>query len=250
MSSDVNLLGRLALHYKLLTRDQLVESLQQQEREGHRRRIGDLWVENGWMTQARFEQLLRAQREYEERLRSQTAAATAPSPQVGASAAPAAAAPPTPTAGEPALASLAEGPPPSIELVSAAPAASSPSVATTAATAPPSPAQASPTASPANALAQLLTFAAEQRASDLHLHADLPVRLRIDGDFRPLPGAPLSPDESRQLIAAALTPAQREAVERHGQVDFAYTLAGVGRFRANVYRQQRGWDGVFRVIPA
>jgi twitching motility protein PilT len=258
VSSDVNLLGRLALHYKLLTRDQLVESLQQQEREGHRRRIGDLWVENGWMTQARFEQLLRAQREYEERLRSQAVAATTPSPQVGASAAPAAAAPPTPATraagGESGLASLAEGPPPSIELVSAAPAASSPSAATTPATAPPSPAQASPTASPAAAprsgLAQLLAFAAEQRASDLHLHAGLPVRLRIDGDFRPLPGTPLSPDQSWQLLAEALTPAQREAVERHGQVDFAYTLAGVGRFRANVYRQQRGWDGVFRVIPA
>ena len=182
MSADVNLLGRLALHYKLLTRDQLVESLQQQEREGHRRRIGDLWVDNGWMTQARFEQLLRAQREYEERQRSSPTAA--------------------------------------------------------------------PAAAPRSALAHLLAFAAEQRASDLHLHAGLPVRLRIDGDFRPLPGAPLSADETRRLLAEALTPAQREAVERHGQIDFAYTLDGVGRFRANVYRQQRGWDGVFRVIPA
>jgi twitching motility protein PilT len=76
------------------------------------------------------------------------------------------------------------------------------------------------------------------------------VRLRIDGDFRPLPSAVASPAESQQLLAEVLTPAQREAVERHGQVDFAYTLPGVGRFRANVYRQQRGWDGVFRVIPA
>ncbi|HEV8238477.1 MAG TPA: type IV pilus twitching motility protein PilT [Thermoanaerobaculia bacterium] len=183
MSTDASLLGRLALHYKLLTRDQLVESLQQQEREGHRRKIGDIWVENGWMTPQRFDQLLRAQREYEERQRTQAAPVE-------------------------------------------------------------------PAAAPRGALAQLLAFAAEQRASDLHLHAGLPVRLRIHGDFRPLPGAPLSADETRQLLAEVLTPAQRETVERHGQVDFAYTLAGVGRFRANVYRQQRGWDGVFRVIPA
>jgi twitching motility protein PilT len=99
-------------------------------------------------------------------------------------------------------------------------------------------------------MAQLLAFAAEQRASDLHVHAGLPVRLRIDGDFRPLPGGVTSAGESRQLLAEVLTPAQREAVERHGQVDFAYTLPGAGRFRANVYRQQRGWDGVFRVVPA
>ena len=38
-------------------------------------------------------------------------------------------------------------------------------------------------------------------------------------------------------------------VQKHGELDFAYTLPGVGRFRANVYRQQRGSDGVFRVIP-
>ena len=231
-----HLLGRLALHYKLLTRDQLVESLQQQEREGHTRKIGDLWLANGWITPQRFEQLLRAQREYAERMRAQAASAASAPP-------PASAAPPSASRTDSAtdLAPLAEGPPASLELVAAplpSPAAA-PAPATVTASPPPS----------RGAMAQLLAFATDQRASDLHVHAGLPVRLRIDGDFRPLPSAVASPEESQRLLAEVLTPAQREAVERHGQVDFAYTLPGVGRFRANVYRQQRGWDGVFRVIP-
>ncbi|HXT49611.1 MAG TPA: type IV pilus twitching motility protein PilT [Thermoanaerobaculia bacterium] len=177
------------------------------------------------MTRQRFDQLLRAQREYEERVRTR--------------------------ASTPALAALAEGPPPSLELVIAeAPAAPFPPTAAAPAAAPVEPAAPTAPTIAGGALGQLLAFAAEQRASDLHLHAGMPVRLRIHGDFRPLPGAAISPEESRQLLAEVLTPAQREAVERNGQVDFAYTLAGVGRFRANVYRQQRGWDGVFRVIPA
>jgi twitching motility protein PilT len=234
--AENSLLGRLALHYKLLTRDQLVESLQQQEREGHRRRIGDIWIANGWMTQQRFEQLLKAQREYEERQRTQP---VAPPP-------PAAPAPPSGVAADPSLAPLAEGPPPSAALLGRAPAPAAPAPAA----APPAAPAPAPVSKGAGAMAKLLAFAIDQRASDLHLHAGLPVRLRIHGDFRPLPGPPVDAADTRRLLEELLTPEQRATVERHGQVDFAYTLPGAGRFRGNVYRQQRGWDGVFRVIPA
>ncbi len=249
-----NLLGRLALHFKLLTRDQLVESLQQQEREGHRRKIGDIWLENGWVTRQRFDQLLRAQRDYEERQRAQAAPPAAPTaapPGTPPAASTAPAPPAHREAARPALAPLAEGPPASLELVRTE-AAAEPAPSPQATPAPPTPtaAAARPAAAPRGAMAQLLAFAAEQRASDLHVHAGMPVRLRIHGDFRPLPGAALSPQETQQLLTEILTPAQRDAVERQGQVDFAYTLPQVGRFRANVYRQQRGLDGVFRVIPA
>ncbi|HEV8629658.1 MAG TPA: ATPase, T2SS/T4P/T4SS family, partial [Thermoanaerobaculia bacterium] len=242
---EENLFGRLALHYKLLTRDQLVEALQQQEREGHKRRIGDILIERGWITPGRLEQLLKAQREYEQRVAQ---AATAP-------AAPAPPAPPVATGSvtSPGLTPLAEGPPPSPDLLQreAARAASPPLPAPAA---PPAPAPSAAAATRADAgggaMAQLLAFATEQKASDLHVHAGLPVRLRIHGDFRPLPGAALSATETAALLAELLTPTQREHLETTGQVDFAYTLPGVGRFRANVYRQQRGTDGVFRVIPA
>jgi len=244
---EASLLGRLALHYKLLTRDQLVESLQQQEREGHTRRIGDIWLGNGWMTPQRFEQLLRAQHDYEERLRTQATSAAAP-PTAPTASAPATPPGTSPSPAGPGLGALAEGPPAGLDLVQSGAAASAPTAAPPTA-APKVPVATHPPA-PRGAMAQLLAFATEQRASDLHVHSGLAVRLRIHGDFRPLPGAPMSATETRQVLAEVMTPEQREAVERHGQVDFAYTLPGVGRFRANVYRQQRGYDGVFRVIPA
>jgi twitching motility protein PilT len=290
-----NLLGRLALHYKLLTREQLVDSLQQQAREGHRRKIGDIWVENLWMTPQRFAQLLQAQREYESRLAAQAAASA--SPVAGAPDGPAAtgpSAPPARAGGPPAapLGELTAGPPPGAELLGgghpglarpeladAAPASTVPVLPTLAAggsvarsagapaavapgpapqppVAPQPPPAPQPAAAPAAApsaatgMARLLAYAVQRGASDLHLHAGLPVRLRVHGDFRAVEERPLPPEQTRRLIQEILQPEQQQALEEHGQVDFAYTLAGVGRFRANVYRQRRGVDGVFRVIPA
>jgi twitching motility protein PilT len=50
------------------------------------------------------------------------------------------------------------------------------------------------------------------------------------------------------MLTDALDDAQWELLSKHGQVDLAYELEGVGRFRGNVYRQQRGLDGTFRLI--
>jgi len=239
-----NLLGRLALHYKLLTRDQLVESLQQQEREGHKRRIGDFWVQNGWMTPARFQQLLDAQREYEKKLAAQAAAPAAPSP----GAAPASAAPGAARAGgvQP-LGPLAEGAPPGAELLG-----TGAKSAAAASQAPAPRAAASPAASAAShtGIKAFLARAVAEGASDLHLHSGMPPRLRIHGDFRSLSDQPLTAEASRALLLELLDDRQRQVIEEKGQLDFAHTMPGVGRFRCNVYRQQRGWDGVFRVIPA
>ncbi len=63
-----------------------------------------------------------------------------------------------------------------------------------------------------------------------------------------LNGTPLTARLAERLTEEILTPEQKEALRERGQVDFAYTVAGQGRFRSNVYRQQRGIDAVFRVI--
>jgi twitching motility protein PilT len=59
---------------------------------------------------------------------------------------------------------------------------------------------------------------------------------------------PLPTLEAEQLVAAALTPAEQAELARSGELDFCLELPGVGRFRANAYRQQRGFDVVFRSI--
>ncbi|MFO0553585.1 MAG: PilT/PilU family type 4a pilus ATPase [Polyangiaceae bacterium] len=94
-----------------------------------------------------------------------------------------------------------------------------------------------------------LRLVAEQRASDLHFHAGSVPLIRHDGDLLPLPFRILSPDETRRFLHEIMTPAQRAAFEKSGEVDFAYAVEGLGRFRVNVFGQSRGIGGVFRIVP-
>jgi twitching motility protein PilT len=99
-------------------------------------------------------------------------------------------------------------------------------------------------------LDQLLRHLKDQGGSDLHLAAGMEPRVRVRGDLVPVPGwEPL--DDAR--IRALLEPI---AAERHWRewsesrdVDFAYGLTGVARFRANYFVQEHGAGAVFRMIP-
>src|SRR4029077_13520804 len=61
---------------------------------------------------------------------------------------------------------------------------------------------------------------------------------------------PMNPEVAEKMVLEILDSKQAAALRDTGQVDFAYDLAGVGRFRSNAYRQQRGMDAVFRAISS
>lgn len=94
-----------------------------------------------------------------------------------------------------------------------------------------------------------LRLAADQKASDLHFHAGKVPMVRHDGELVALPFRVLSEPQVRAFLDELLTPEQHATLERAQQVDFAYELPGVGRFRASVCRQSGGPSAVFRVIP-
>lgn len=75
MSDDLHLLGRLAVHYKLLTPEQLAETTRAQARSGDPRPLGELWIDAGWMTRPQLDKLLAVQREV---LARQSGQASAP----------------------------------------------------------------------------------------------------------------------------------------------------------------------------
>lgn len=95
-----------------------------------------------------------------------------------------------------------------------------------------------------------LKLVAEQRASDLHLHAGNVPLARLDGDLVPLPFRKLSPEETRKFLFEIMSPEQRAIFEREQELDLSYTVEGVGRFRGNVFLQSRGMGAVFRVISS
>jgi len=99
-------------------------------------------------------------------------------------------------------------------------------------------------------LNEILKIALKGGASDIHLKPGLPAMFRVDGALVPLKnGERLSPEGVQKMAFGIMSPAQRQRFDDTREVDLAYGIAGLGRFRVNCF-QQRGTVGiVFRVIP-
>jgi len=98
-------------------------------------------------------------------------------------------------------------------------------------------------------LDSFLRLVVEQGASDLHFMAGNKPLIRHDGHLVPIPFRVLRDVEARRFLLEILDPEQTKALGQEQELDFAYDLPGVGRFRANVFLQSRGIGAVFRVIP-
>lgn len=97
--------------------------------------------------------------------------------------------------------------------------------------------------------AQLLRFAAERGASDLHISAGESPMLRMHGDLLRIDVPALSPDEAHRVILEVMNDNQRRVFQEHLEVDFAYALDEKLRFRVNAFVHNRGEGAVFRNIP-
>jgi twitching motility protein PilT len=92
----------------------------------------------------------------------------------------------------------------------------------------------------------------DAQASDLHLSAGMPPLVRKDGAMRPLDSSAgaLDADAIAGLIHPIMPDKNRAEFRDRHDTDFAYELAGVARFRANVFMDRKGCGAVFRVIPS
>lgn len=99
-------------------------------------------------------------------------------------------------------------------------------------------------------LHKVLAYALKKNASDVHVHGDSALLARVAGQLSPLKGeTAISTADATKMVLQLLTTDQRRVLESHGQLDFAYDVADLGRFRVNVYRDFRGTSAVFRLIP-
>jgi twitching motility protein PilT len=85
--------------------------------------------------------------------------------------------------------------------------------------------------------------------SDLHLSVGSPPQVRVDGHLRRLDAPVLTPDVVQSLAYSVLTDQQKKKFEEHWELDLAFGLSGVGRFRCNVFLQKGSVGAVFRLIP-
>ncbi len=98
-------------------------------------------------------------------------------------------------------------------------------------------------------ITELLDFSVKHNASDLHLSAGVAPMVRIDGDVRKLGVPAFSHAEVHQLVFDVMSDQQKREFEEKLEVDFSFELTDVGRFRVNVFNQDRGCSAVFRTIP-
>jgi twitching motility protein PilT len=96
----------------------------------------------------------------------------------------------------------------------------------------------------------LLRGATACGASDLHIKAGSFPVMRVDGELRPITNAArLTQDDTLDMAFSMMSNRQKQRFKEVSEVDIAYGLSGVGRFRANVFQQRGTVSMVLRVIP-
>jgi twitching motility protein PilT len=98
-------------------------------------------------------------------------------------------------------------------------------------------------------LPELLKKTVEVDGSDLHLTTNTPPQIRVHGKLQRLDLPPLTPAETKHLAYSVMTDAQKKRFEETLELDFAFGVRGLGRFRCNVFNQRGAVGSVYRLIP-
>ena len=96
---------------------------------------------------------------------------------------------------------------------------------------------------------QLLEQMVQMGASDLHVKAGIPPTVRVHGKLQQLGFPAPTPKDTEETAKQILTPGQRETFEKTREIDFAFGVTGLARFRANFYVQRNTIAMVFRHVP-
>lgn len=99
-------------------------------------------------------------------------------------------------------------------------------------------------------LTELLTWAVEEKASDLHLSADMPPMIRVDGEMRKLSETVLGHREIYKLIQSSMSEVLWQGWQQSHECDYSFSVEGLSRFRVNAFMQSRGASAAFRVVPS
>ena len=99
-------------------------------------------------------------------------------------------------------------------------------------------------------MGHLLELLVSRGASDLHIASGSPPRLRVDGALSPLTEAEaLTPPETQRLAYSLLSDAQKQQFEERQELDFAFGIPDLGRFRCNLYRDRGAVAAAIRGLP-
>ncbi|MEG0978908.1 MAG: type IV pilus twitching motility protein PilT [Oscillospiraceae bacterium] len=97
-------------------------------------------------------------------------------------------------------------------------------------------------------LAELLTEAHANNASDLHITVGVPPKMRVHGEMTTMNYPRLTTEDTEALVRNIMGEYQKRVFAERGEIDFSFGLAGMGRYRANVFRQRGTTAAVFRLV--
>jgi twitching motility protein PilT len=96
---------------------------------------------------------------------------------------------------------------------------------------------------------KILKKAVEYGVSDIHICVGVPPTVRANGELTFLSENVVTPELAQDLIRQCLSKSMYEELMEVGEIDFAYMLTGVARFRVNVFKQRNTFAAAFRAIP-
>ena len=94
----------------------------------------------------------------------------------------------------------------------------------------------------------ILQIAKDLKASDIHITAGVPPKVRVNGQLVNLEMERLMPKDTEELILPLMNVQQRQTFEEKGEVDFSYAMADMGRYRVNVFRQRGSMAAAMRTV--
>ncbi len=96
---------------------------------------------------------------------------------------------------------------------------------------------------------EVFKSAVDKGASDIHIGVGVPILARVTDKLLPITDCKLGPDETLQITKNILSREQYEIFMEQGEVDFSFSISGLGRFRANAFQQRGSYGIAFRVVP-
>lgn len=96
----------------------------------------------------------------------------------------------------------------------------------------------------------LLEYTVEQGASDLHITVGIPPTIRVNGELIHIGVERLRPKDIEEYVKNIMTDEQFKIFEAQDELDFSFSLAGMGRFRVNVFKQRGTIAAAIRTVPA
>lgn len=99
-------------------------------------------------------------------------------------------------------------------------------------------------------LQELMQLVLDRAASDLHLKPGQPPVIRVAGSLKRTSLPVLTPDDVESLVFSIINEEQKAFLLKNFEIDFSFGVAGLGRFRANIYRDRGNWAAALRIVSS